>query len=205
MKRFLAHLLSIVFIPLLAPTYLAILVLYDFPAFAPLGPFTGERAMIGFIFLTTTLPPFILVFILYQLKIISTLTLDDRKDRLIPQCFVCFNYVLLSVYMVYALGVSNALTLSVIGITVSVLVVSFITPFWKISTHACGVWGITAIVTVLYARHPLPHFLVFYLLLLLLTVAVCLARLYLKVHTPLQVITGSLLGGVVGAFLFLFF
>jgi membrane-associated phospholipid phosphatase len=205
MKHFLAHLISIILIPLLAPTYLFYIILFYFPQLSSITGLNDKILAVILIAATTTLMPFIVVFILFKLKKIRTLTLDNKEDRVIPQIFSCFIYILVTAFLGYRFGLTNALTLSMVAVTLSVIALTIITPYWKISTHATGAWGLVAIVFVLYQKYPESHFLIPCLVTLFLTISVCFARLYLKVHTPLQVIAGTAMGCVIGYSLFQFF
>lgn len=197
-KHLLAHIVSIALIPLLSPIYLFGIILFCFPFLTPITGVGHKLLAMGAICAATTLPPFTLVFVLYKMKRISSLTLDDRKDRLIPQVFSCFNYVLITIILAWMYGLHNALTLSMVAITTSLVAISVITPFWKISTHASGVAGLLAVASALYLKYPSAELLLPYAMLWVLAVLVCLARLQLKVHTPGQVLAGCLLGGSIG-------
>ncbi len=202
MKRFLANFLSVVLIPLLAPTYLYAIILFFFPQATNIVSVGDKLLAILYIALTTTLLPFIVVFILYKKKIISSLTLHAQKDRTIPQIFSCVIYLGICLFLVNKEGVHNALSLAMIAVTVSVIFLTMITPFWKISTHACGAWGLFAILYVLQTRFYEVNFVIPYYIILASVIGVCFARLYLKVHTPLQVLAGSILGTAIGFSLF---
>ncbi|MBW4891507.1 phosphatase PAP2 family protein [Mucilaginibacter sp. HMF5004] len=205
MKRFLANFLSVILIPLLAPTYLYIIILFFFPQTAHVINLSDKLLAILYIALTTTLLPFIVVFILYKRKVISDLTLHRQEDRTIPQIFSCVIYLGISLFLVKQVGFSNPLALSMIAVTISVMFLTIITPFWKISTHACGAWGMFAILYVLQYRFYESNFVILYYVILASVIGVCLARLYLKVHTPLQVLAGSILGTAIGFSLFHFY
>lgn len=205
MKRIAAHIVSIVLIPLIAPSYLFWIILFYFPQLTHIVN-TGDKLLaILYILLATTLLPFIVVFVLYKRKLIKTLTLDNKEDRVIPQIFSCFIYAGVCLFLVYTEGATNALTLSMTAVAVSVIGLTLITPFWKISTHACGSWGMFAVIYELQTRFPNPAFQVLYYIILFLVVSVCVARLYLKVHTPMQVLAGSVMGVLIGFLLFHFF
>jgi len=202
MKRFAANFLSIVLIPLLAPTYLFAIILFYFPHVTDIVGIGSKLLAILYIALGTVLAPFIVVFILYKKKIISSLSLHEKKDRTIPQIFSCIIYGGICLFLVNKEGFHNALALSMIAVTASVLALTIITPFWKISTHACGAWGLFAILYVLQYKFYEYNFVILYYVILASTIGVCLARLYLKVHTPMQVLAGSVLGTAIGFSLF---
>ncbi|RKR83743.1 PAP2 superfamily protein [Mucilaginibacter gracilis] len=202
MKRIAAHIVSIILIPLIAPSYLFWIILFYFPQLTHITTISDKLLAILYIFLATTLLPFIVVFVLYKQKKIRTLTLDNKEDRVIPQIFSCFIYAGVCLFLVYTQGATNALTLSMVAVSVSVIGLTLITPYWKISTHACGSWGMFAILFDLQSRFAQPGFWVLYYIILFLTVTVCIARLYLKVHTPMQVLAGSIMGAIIGFSLF---
>jgi len=202
MKRLAANIVSIILIPLIAPSYLYWIILFYFPHLTRITSLNDKLLAIFYIFLATTILPFVVVFILYKRKIITDLTLHRQQDRVIPQIFSCFIYAGICLFLVYTEGATNALSLSLIAVSVSVIGLTLITPFWKISAHACGAWGLFAIAYDLQSRYHQPGFTVLYYIIAFLTISVCAARLYLKVHTPMQVIMGSIMGGVVGFLLF---
>ncbi len=195
---FFAHFISILLIPLFAPAYLFAIILFYFPELTPITEINQKVMSILYIFIATTLPPFLLIFVLYKMKKISNMNLHEKKDRVIPQVFSCFNYMLITLFLIYKFGYSNPLTLSMVSITISIIVISIVTHFWKISAHTSGAAGIFTIASVLYIHHPYTHFFFPYITLLLLTVAVCIARIQLKVHTISQVLAGCLLGSLIG-------
>ncbi|EHQ29212.1 phosphatase PAP2 family protein [Mucilaginibacter paludis] len=205
MKRLASHIVSIILIPLLAPTYLFAIILFYFPHLTSIVSIGDKLLSILYIFIATTLLPFIVVFILYKRKVIRTLTLDNKEDRVIPQAFSCVIYTATCLLLVYKVGATNALTLSMVAVAISVIGLTLITPYWKISTHACGSWGLFAILYDLNSRFPVQSFQPLYYTILFLTVSVCFARLYLKVHTPMQVLAGSVMGVLIGFSLFHFF
>src|ERR1035437_1598265 len=101
MKKFSANFISIMLIPLFAPTYLFCIILHYFPQLTAIVNLNDKLEAIAFIFAATTILPFVFVFILFKLKKISTLTLDDKKDRAVPQLFSCINYLLVSLLLLY--------------------------------------------------------------------------------------------------------
>ena len=204
LKYVLSQLVSIVLIPLLAPTYLFVLILFYFPQLTPFIELNDKLRVVLFIFSATTIIPFIAVFILYKLRVISSVTLDKQEDRTYPQLFSSLNYLLITLYISRKLGIGNALSVAMFAVTLSLFALTIITKYWKISTHTTGAMGMLSILTILMIRFPSEQLLIPYGILCALTVAVFFARLHLKVHTLAQVIIGSILGGIIGSTVVLF-
>jgi membrane-associated phospholipid phosphatase len=198
MKKLGANIVSIILIPLIAPSYLFAIILFYFPEITKIHVLSDKLLAIFYIFAATTFMPFVVVFILYKRKVITDLTLHRQQDRVIPQIFSCFIYAGICLFLCLTEGPTNALSLSMIAIALSVIGLTLITPFWKISTHACGAWGLFAIIYDLQSRFDHTSFWVPYYIILFLTVSVCAARLYLKVHSVMQVLAGSLMGALIG-------
>jgi hypothetical protein len=161
--------------------------------------------MITGVLLFTILLPFVFLFIIFKLKIISTLDLSKREDRIYPQLFSGFCYLLFTVILIYKLGTTNIFSLVMIANTLSLFAITVITTFWKISTHTSGAMGFFTIILILYFKYPSTGFFTPMIVITMLTFAVCFARLYLKAHTFTQVIAGCLLGISIGTGVFYFF
>jgi len=201
--RFFANLISIVINPLMAPTFLFMLLLFYFPALETITSQDQKWQAIGAIFLGTFVFSFALIFLLYKLKVIARVTLENQKDRTIPQVFLLLVYIVITVFLFNKFGMKDGLTLSMLASSITIASITLINRFWKISTHASGVSGVFAIITVLFFRYHPTGFTGLYVLVCVLTLGVCISRLYLKVHTPMQVVGGFILGALSGAFLFL--
>ena len=101
--------------------------------------------------------------------------------------------VFIAFVVFYALGAIDLwlihapaiMTASMAGYAASALVVQWITRYWKISTHALGITAPLVALTVLFGQRPAP----FYILIPL----VGWSRIYLRAHTLLQVVAGTLL------------
>jgi membrane-associated phospholipid phosphatase len=204
MLRFFAHFFSLVFNPLMAPTALFYIILYHFPQMGGLVTDAGKLKAITFIFASTFLFAFVLIYILFKLKMISKITLDEQRDRYIPQLVMSVIYLLIALFLGLRLGWGNGLTLTMVATTLSAGIITGVNRFWKISTHASGVAGVYAICTALILLYPGCPFRVPYICISLITIAVCASRLYLKAHTPMQIVCGFLVGGISGFALFYF-
>jgi membrane-associated phospholipid phosphatase len=132
----------------------------------------------------TSIAPMLFIFWLYATDRISDLDMSIRSER--ERVFIAF-------VIFYALGAVDLwlihapaiMTASMAGFAASSLVVQWITRYWKISTHALGITAPLVALTVLYGTRPAP----FYVLIPL----VGWSRVYLRAHTLLQVVAGTLL------------
>lgn len=132
----------------------------------------------------TSIAPMLFIFFLYATDRISDLDMSIRTER--ERVFIAF-------VVFYALGAVDLwlihapviMTASMAAYAVSSLVVQWITRYWKISTHALGITAPLVALTVLFGQRPAP----FYVLIPL----VGWSRVYLRAHTVLQVVAGTLL------------
>ena len=132
----------------------------------------------------TSIAPMLFIFYLYATDKISDLDMSIRQER--ERVFIAF-------VVFYALGAIDLwlihapviMTASMAAYAVSSLVVQWITRYWKISTHALGITAPLVALTVLFGQRPAP----FYVLIPI----VGWSRVYLRAHTVLQVVAGTLL------------
>ena len=133
----------------------------------------------------TSIGPMLYIFGLYATDRISDLDMSIRSERQkVFGAFVVF-FVLGTIDLA-AIHAPTIMTATMAALAASSLVVQIITMWWKISTHALGITAPLVASLYLFGREPLPFFV--------LIPIVCWARVYLKAHTPLQVIAGTALG-----------
>jgi membrane-associated phospholipid phosphatase len=177
--RDLARILSTVFNPFL--TALALFVILAHASARSTPDFYWLLFLSTFF---TSIGPMIYVFWLYGSDRISDLDMSVRHEReSVFGAFVIF--FLLGTIVLWMVHAPQLLIASMAAYTVSTLVVQYITRYWKISTHALGITAPLIVLTLLYGTQTLP----FYILIPL----VGWARIYLRAHTPLQVLAGCVL------------
>lgn len=132
----------------------------------------------------TSLGPMIYVFWLYGTDRISDLDMSVRHEReAVFGAFVVF--YLLGTIVLWLTHAPRLMVASMAAYTLSTVVVQYITRYWKISTHALGITAPLVALTLLYGQETIPF--------LILIPLVGWARVYLKAHTLMQVIAGSVL------------
>lgn len=196
LKYYLAHIISIVFVPLFVPVYVLAIICFGFPQLA--GGTLRPGLLISEFALIAVAGPLLSFYILYRLHIISSFTLNSRRDRFIPQLFTLFAYVIalgLFIQKQYSLHLRVILVANVILI----FILMVITLWWKISAHTSGVSGMMAVMTFLLFKSPPHDYGFYYTLGWTAFFAVSFSRLYLRVHSPSQVFAGIALGGTIGS------
>ncbi|GAC1305149.1 MAG: hypothetical protein NVS2B3_11760 [Vulcanimicrobiaceae bacterium] len=135
----------------------------------------------------TSAGPMLYVLWLYATGRITDLDMSVRAERQkVFGAFVIFYG--LGTLVLYAMHAPALIVASLAGYTAASFVTQLITRSWKISTHALGVTAPLVVFIYLYGAQPLPF--------LALVPIVGWSRVWLKAHTPLQVVAGTALGAI---------
>ena len=196
MGRKIANLISIIFHPLLLATYL-------FTAFILMDPMlvlppgytkVAQWLIVLVVWLTTFAIPALSLGLLKYTGNISSLKLQNRKERLLPFFYITIFYVFTAYYFSRQMLVTDITSGIFILTAMMILAASIVTFFWKISVHSVSMGGVVGLLFVITAM--LPESPVNYLLLaaILISGLVLSARLKLQAHTPAQVYMGFVLG-----------
>jgi hypothetical protein len=193
MQARLATSISIVFHPIFMPT-LAFIVLF-FMAYQLTGlTDEGKFHLLGLIFFSTCIVPAISVFMLYKSKLISSLHIADRKERILPFTFITLFFVIITYMMSRKMGVVSVISSLMMGITSIMCLLTLITLFYKVSMHACGISSVLGFLVGLQYQSSSLDLMYPVLVFIILVGLVLSARLKLKAHTLDQLVVGTLLG-----------
>lgn len=193
----LANFFSIITHPILLPTWLLLIII-------EIGLFktSSINASICIIIVSaiTFVIPTIIILFLKKFKVIKTLTMERRDDRVIPILIMATSLYITSRFFngIYVLGIYN---FYLICSTLLCMIVFWVNLFWKISLHSIG-WGgfvgILYIYTTILAEIFLPYFIIS----IIVAGIVCSARLYLKSHDSAQIYVGFITGFMVTTILY---
>ena len=198
----LARAISVIFQPLLIPTY-GFIILFSINTFFSLLINPSAKWMIlGVVFLTTFLFPAVMIFFMMKLGVISSLNLRKRQERVLPFLITGIFYYLVY-YMLRQLQISPIYNYFMIGTTLVVVVAMIINFFWKISIHMISLGGVLGLFlgltfVMMIDLTPLLVLIIF------ISGLVGYSRLKLGAHTPAQVYSGFLTGFVVMLSLYVF-
>ncbi len=197
-----AKLLSVLFHPLLMPTY-AILILFNINShYLNVLPFDYKLILLGFVFIFTFILPAVSMFFMVKLKLVESIKMHSSKERPIPLIIVSLFFY--ATYRIFReLPVDTIFTMFMLGATVLVLLSLLINYFHKISLHMMALGGLMA--TIIGFSFLIHQDIRIYLFLIIFISGITgTARLKLDAHTPSQVYTGFLLGASVMVGLFWF-
>jgi len=182
---------SIIFHPLLMPLY-GMAIIFSAPTLYGYLPFNVKKLLLLIILINNVLLPFsLLPFFIYR-NIISSWTIEDRKERIIPLIIVTLLYAASS-YIIFNFPIPAFLKSLLFASFMISLIITVINFWWKISIHSVGAGALIAVVILLSLKMNTP--LIWYLIIVIgISGMVLSSRLKLETHNPGQVWFGFLTG-----------
>jgi hypothetical protein len=197
-----AKIISVVFHPLLVPFY-GILTILSAPTLFGFIPVEIKKLLMLIVLINNVCLPFMLLAYLRYRKLISSVVIDNREERVLPLVLTTFFYfVTVYIFIRYRIPVFiKTFVLTAAIISLAVMIINF---WFMISIHAAGAGAFLAMVLVLSFRMHTPLSLLL-MAAILISGAVIWARLLLNSHTPGEAWLGFLLGfGVTASLLWIF-
>ena len=197
-----ARLISVLFHPLLMPTY-ASLLLFNIPSHFNFSLPESYRYLVpAFVFVTTFVFSALIIFIYFKMGIVKSLEMKNRKERILPLITMAGIYYL-TYYLLKQGPVPTLFNFFMLGTTMLVLISLLVNYLEKISIHMVAMGGMVGA----FAGLAIGFHYDLWLILFILALASGLtgfARLKLQAHTEAQVYSGFALGvlGMMGLFLF---
>ena len=184
---------SIVLYPMLMPLYGMLLFFTSTQTLLPLLPTAYiVIGIVGTMVLTLVIPVILLLY-MWRKGYIDSLHMHDSKQRTTPYIYTLICYCFWAYFLHATLQLPIFMLLVAIGAIVALLIVTIINHWWKISAHLTGIGGLLGGICSFALNYSiLPIYLI--IIVLLLSLLLMYARLYLNAHTPLQVVCGFLLG-----------
>jgi len=198
LERKLAIFLSYLFHPLWMPFYMVLLLFWMNLQGAVITSIQAWMYIALVVIINTLLLPVLLIYLLKRMKIIQSMSLENKQDRLFP-FFIAGLFYFTTWFVFNSLNIFPFLEMVFIISTTLVLLAAIINMVWKISIHNMSMGAVSMAVLFLTASHyilsPWPVYFAF-----ILAGLVGFARLKLKSHTPAQIYSGFLLGALVVVF-----
>jgi len=132
--------------------------------------------------------------VMRHFKLVKSLHVEVREQRLIPYLFTALCYFGAAYYLYYCHS-PRWFMMFMVGSALTVVVMALINLKWKISAHMAGIGGLIALVYQIHVQ-DLSAFDLFWLLSFIIILAGGLgsARLVLKRHDLVQVLAGVVVG-----------
>lgn len=194
-----AKFISVVFHPLLLTTYLVIILSYYFPSMLMIRK-ENRMVIVGLVFVFTFVLPAVNLVMLRAFGNIQSLTLQSRRERILPFVFISMFYVLFTFLFYFKLPFSANFEKLMMIVSALVVVSLMITLFYKISIHSIAMGGGIGILLPLNQVTEQMSLLWPTAFTILVTGLVMSSRLVLDAHSPREVMYGGVVGFVVGFF-----
>jgi len=187
----LAKLVSIVFHPIWMPLY-GLTLIFTAPTLLGFVPFVVQKFLIIIIGINNVLIPLSLMPYLKYRNIISSFSMPERKERLIPLSLVSILYVFTS-FIIFRLQMPFFFKSFVFATAFLAIIVTVVTFWWKISMHSVAAGAMAGLVIALSLRMHSP--LMWQIIIVVLIGGIILSsRLKLNLHNPAQVWVGFITG-----------
>lgn len=194
--RLVALVISVVFQPLLMPTLVFAMILFAVPEATSIPEEFKDRIFF-LILLSTLVIPMVTIIGLKLSGTIKSLHMPEIRDRRVPFLITSIYFILTSWFLYQKSELDPVLWLGMAVICISVILLTSVSFFWKMSAHMTGLGGLLGVVLVLGAKFPNFEILYPLLMVLVLCGIVASSRLYLQAHRPLEVYVGFAAGFLV--------
>ncbi|MEA2107242.1 MAG: hypothetical protein U9P82_11100 [Bacteroidota bacterium] len=200
MNKFLAKAFSFLFHPLLMPA-IGILILFNAKTVLNYLPFEAKKIIFFIVFISTTILPLTFIPFYYFQKIIKTVFLETKKERLIP-FFITSVLYFFAYFLLVRLGSPTTINLFILASACTVFLLFLLTIKWKISAHMMGIGGLTGtLIAISFKLHiNLEYFI---LAAIFVSGVLGYSRMKLKSHNSFEIYTGWLAGLIIPAILIL--
>ena len=205
MNNRLAIILSVLFHPLILTTYLFALLCLWFPDLIGLSAFEWPAliSLLTLLFLNTFVAPAVVTYYFMKMGVITNLYVDDVSERRLPYLVTAIIYGLATYLFGWQLQpvgqMAPQISFILASVTVSLVIITCVSFFWKISAHATGIGGVVAMLAGLLMRSEDYDLLNPLLVTILLAGLLLSARLQLNAHNPAQILVGFLCGVLVSS------
>lgn|ERR1035437_2115644 len=187
----LAKIITVIFHPLFMPLY-GMVIIFAAPTLFGYLPFNIMKLIFLIILVNNVLLPISLLPFFVHRGIISSYTINERKERNVPLIISTVLYGTTS-YIIFRFPIPVFLKSFIFSTAFLSLIVTLINFKWKISLHSVGSGALIALVLILSVKMLTP--LQWYLIGTFIAAGLTLSsRLKLNMHNPQQVWVGLLTG-----------
>ncbi|HNX86294.1 MAG TPA: hypothetical protein PKN12_05140 [Bacteroidales bacterium] len=192
MQNLLARVISYLLHPLLIPVYVLLLVLNTSDTSNLMIPFSYKITLFGMVALTAVLFPLFLTFLLFRFRLISSIYVDQREERVYLILAVAIFYYL-TYYLLKGVSLSIIFNYFMLGSALLALVTLILNFYFKVSLHMIGVGSLCGLLLGISIKYGVRAEIPLYLSILASGIT-GFARLELNAHRPSEIYWGYFLG-----------
>ncbi|MFZ4796686.1 MAG: hypothetical protein ACOYMA_04280 [Bacteroidia bacterium] len=185
--------ISTLFHPIFVNIVSLLLLFTLFPSLAAIS-YKSKSTIISVIISLTVIIPLVLVGFLKITNQISSMQMEDKKDRKWPFAVTALGYIF-SFYLLQKVGVSMLLLKFLLAGSGTVVCIAIVNNFWKISVHMASIGGLLGLLVIVNLNNYLDLRLAVAGVVLISGI-VASARLFAKAHNMAQILAGFALGFV---------
>lgn len=152
------------------------------------------------IFLVTFILPAINIVLFKIFGTVSSLAMEDRRDRIVPFSFISLLYLLMTYlfYVKFKIALTDNIMKLLIIMDALVIAATLVTLFYKVSVHSMGICGLLGILIPLNKVSEDGRLLYPTIAVIVIAGVVLSSRLQLNAHTSREVMVGGMLGFAIG-------
>jgi len=188
----LAKFFSVIFHPLLIPAWAYLALIWQGNLLLLRIPFNLVWTLAALIFLTTFLLPTAIVLLMLRFKMISSLSMPFRSERIGPLVVTAI-FFYMTYYLLKQLQIAPVIYLYMLGATLLAVISAAVTLWWKISLHSMGVGALVGAFAALALLSPANYSFLLILSLLMAGITAS-SRLILSAHKPAEIYAGFATG-----------
>lgn len=155
MIKWIAQLVSLIFHPLLVPTYMLVILLLVNPyafSVSSIGDANSKFLLIR-MFLSTFFIPAFAVLMLRFLGLVQSIELKEKEERIGPYIITGIFYLWMYRNFLDDSQIPTLYTIFLLGATIALFIAFFINIFSKISAHTVGMGGLLGMVIITMAQY----------------------------------------------------
>ncbi len=187
-----AHILSLVFSPMLTPTY-GVAIAF-FASYLAILPWSVRLSVIGIVFIITGVIPMTAIWALWRFGYVKDPGLNNRSERTVPYIVTLVCYLVCAFYL-YKAHAPEWLWSFPAGGAIAIAICMPVNFRWKISGHMAGMGGIVAVAFRIAAgSYYISAIWPWLAATVILAGCIATSRIILGRHTLMQTIAGFAVG-----------
>lgn len=202
--KYICTIISYIFHPFIIPL-LGLFILFQVPTLPNslyiydaiyFFPEQVKKEMFFVLVILTFAAPVLSLLIMYWNRMISSIELKDRKERIYPFILITFYYILAYFFLRYKVQdeLQHPVIMSFLFGVILTFIISFIINiFLKLSLHAVGVFGVAGTILAYYQTQIDSQFWIV-ISLIIIGGLVTSSRVYLKAHSLNEALIGMAVG-----------